>query len=200
MPLPKIHRLAILNPMKKISSENFAFVALLIISVGSRLVSHSWNFTAIMASSYVFAILFRGSKTKALMLPFLAMLISDFFIGLNSPKFFHSTMTFVYLGMGLALVPFFLNRKALDKTSVKVVAVLSGSFVFFLVSNFGVWLMDGMYPMNQAGLVECYKMAIPFFQNQLVADVILTPVLFFSMKRALAFLEEKNYVFTFFKS
>jgi hypothetical protein len=172
--------------MKKITAENFTFIILLVVAAGSRLVQHSWNFTAIMASAYVFAILFRDSKTKAILLPVLAMLISDFFIGMNSPKFFHSTMAFVYLGMGLALVPFFLNRKSLDKTLVKESAVLAGSALFFLVSNFGVWIMDGMYPMTTSGLVQCYTMAIPFFQNQLAADILLTPVLYFTVKRVLA--------------
>ena len=172
--------------MKKITAENFTFIILLVVAAGSRLVQHSWNFTAIMASAYVFAILFRDSKTKAILLPVLAMLVSDFFIGMNSSNFFHSTMAFVYLGMGLALVPFFLNRKSLDKTLVKASAVLAGSALFFLVSNFGVWIMDGMYPMATSGLVQCYTMAIPFFQNQLAADILLTPVLYFAVKRVLA--------------
>lgn len=172
--------------MKKITAENFVFIVLLVIAAGSRLIQHSWNFTAVMASAYVFAILFRDSKTKAIMLPVLAMLLSDFFIGLNSPKFFHSTMAFVYLGLGLALVPFFLSKNALDKTFPRIAAILTGSSIFFLVSNFGVWIMDGMYPMTASGLVQCYTAAIPFFQNQLAADIILTPVLLFVMMRVLA--------------
>lgn len=165
--------------MKK---ENFAFIVLLVIAAGSRLVQHSWNFTAVMASAFVFAMLFRNSKTKALMLPVLAMLVSDFFIGLNSTSFFHSTMAFVYLAVGLSLVPFFLN----PKTLVRVSAVIGGSAIFFVVSNLGVWLMDGMYPMTTAGLVQCFTAAIPFFQNQFAADIILTPLLLFAMKRVLA--------------
>ena len=169
--------------MKK---ENFAFIVLLVIAAGSRLVQHSWNFTAVMASAFVFAILFRNSKTKALMLPVLAMLVSDFFIGLNSTSFFHSTMAFVYLAVGLSLVPFFLSPKALDKTLVRVAAVIGGSTIFFIVSNLGVWLMDGMYPMTTAGLIQCFTAAIPFFQNQFAADIILSPLLLFAMKRVLA--------------
>lgn len=172
--------------MKKITAENFAFVVLLIIAASSRLVQHSWNFTAVMAASYVFAILFRDSKTKALMLPVLAMLASDFIIGLNSTSFFHSTMAFVYLAMGLALVPFFLFRNPQNNKLVCVSSVLAGSSVFFIVSNFGVWLMDGMYPMTGAGLVQCFTAAIPFFQNQIAADVVLTPLILFVMKRVLA--------------
>lgn len=187
--------------MKKITQENFAFIVLLVIGAASRLVVHDWNFTAIMASAYVFAILFKNSKTKAILLPVLAMLLSDFFIGLNGPNFFHSTMAFVYLGMGLALVPFFMNRKGLDKSLIRIAAILAGSSIFFIVSNFGVWLMDGMYPMTGTGLTQCYTMAIPFFQNQIAADIVLTPLLLFVMKRVLAhFFLEKNYVFTFFKS
>lgn len=172
--------------MKKITAENFAFIVLLVIAAGSRLIEHSWNFTAVLAATYVFAILFKDAKTKAIMLPVLAMLMSDFFIGLNSPSFFHSTMAFVYLALGLALLPFFLNKQALDKMFPRMAAVLTGSSIFFLVSNFGVWVMDGMYPMTGAGLVQCYTAAIPFFQNQLTADVILTPLLLFVMKRVLA--------------
>lgn len=172
--------------MKKITAENFTFIVLLVIAAGSRLIQHSWNFTAVMACAYVFVILFKESKTKAILLPVLAMLISDFFIGLNSPNFFHSTMAFVYVGIGLALVPFFLGRESLDKPLVRIAAILAGSSVFFLVSNFGVWVMDGMYPMTTAGLINCYTMAIPFFQNQLAADIIMTPLLLFAAKRVLA--------------
>lgn len=172
--------------MKKISAENFAFIVLLVIAMASRFIQHSWNFTAVMAASYVFTILFRESKTKALLLPVTAMLVSDFFIGLNSTNFFHSTMAFVYLGLGLALVPFFLNRNTLDRTLTRTAAVLGGSSIFFIVSNFGVWLIDGMYPMTGTGLIQCFTAAIPFFQNQIAADIILTPLLLFAMKRVLA--------------
>lgn len=172
--------------MKKITAENFAFMILLTIAVSSRLVQHHWNFTAVMATSFVFAILFKGSKTKALMLPVLAMLVSDFVIGLNSTSFFHSTMAFVYLGMGLALVPFFVANKSSDKTLVRVVSVMTGSIIFFIVSNLGVWFMGGMYPMTGAGLAQCFTAAIPFFQNQFAADIILSPLLLFAMKRVLA--------------
>lgn len=172
--------------MKKMTQENIIFVVLLAIAAGSRLVQHSWNFTALMAASFVFAILFRDSKTKALMLPVLAMLVSDFFISLNTSNFFHSTMAFVYLATGLSLVPFFLTRNSLNKTLVRVSAILAGSSIFFIVTNFGVWLMDAMYPMTTSGLAQCFTMAIPFFQNQLAADIILTPLLLFAMKRVLA--------------
>lgn len=170
----------------RLNAENIIFTLLVVVGAFSRLITHSWNFTAIMAAGFVFAILFRESKTKAILLPVVAMLLSDFLLSLNLPSMWHSTMNFVYLGIGLSLVPFFLMRKSLDKSLVRIAAILAGSSTFFLVSNFGVWLIDGMYPMNGAGLITCYTMGIPFFQNQLAADILLTPLLLFAAKRVLA--------------
>lgn len=156
------------------------FLLLVIIAASSRMVMHSWNFTAITAASFTFAFLFKDSKTKAILLPITAMLISDVVLG------FHSTMNFVYVGLALALVPIFIFREKTNSVLMKISTILAGSFTFFIVSNFGVWLVDGMYPMTQAGLIQCFEMGVPFYKNQLMADVLLTPVLMFAVKKLLA--------------
>lgn len=178
---------------KKITPENIIFTVLLIIAASSRLIAHHWNFTAVMAATLTFAFLFKDSKTKAVMLPVLAMLISDVIIGLNSTSIFHSTMTFVYVGFGLALVPAFLTQKQHSSAQTwlkRMSAIVAGSMIFYVISNFGVWLMDGMYPMTGEGFVQCYTMAIPFFKNQLVADLILTPVFVLVAQKIYALLPE----------
>jgi hypothetical protein len=50
-------------------------------------------------------------------------------------------------------------------------AALGGGLVFFLASNFVVWLGGTMYPYSLAGLVDCYAAAIPFYRNTLVGDL-----------------------------
>ena len=40
-----------------------------------------------------------------------------------------------------------------------------GAVLFFLVSNFGVWLTQELYPHSAAGLAACYVAALPFFTN-----------------------------------
>ena len=50
--------------------------------------------------------------------------------------------------------------------------------MFYVVSNFGVWLFDAMYAKSLAGLVECYVAAIPFFGNALAGDAFYTGLLF----------------------
>ena len=52
------------------------------------------------------------------------------------------------------------------------------SLQFFLVTNFGVWLMWSMYPHTPTGLLGCYEAGLPFFRNQLVGDLGFAAVLF----------------------
>ena len=50
--------------------------------------------------------------------------------------------------------------------------------MFFIVTNFGVWLVGNLYPKTLAGLAGCYVAAIPFFRNTLAGNVVYTLVLF----------------------
>ncbi|MEZ5024435.1 MAG: DUF6580 family putative transport protein [Chitinophagales bacterium] len=55
---------------------------------------------------------------------------------------------------------------------------VGGSMLFYLVSNFGVWLMGTMYTKTFAGLMECYAAGIPFYRGTLFGDVIYSAILF----------------------
>jgi hypothetical protein len=57
-------------------------------------------------------------------------------------------------------------------------ASIGGSVVFFIVSNFGVWLTGTMYPMTFEGLLACFSAAVPFFRNMLFGDLFFAGVLF----------------------
>ena len=57
-------------------------------------------------------------------------------------------------------------------------ASLAGSVLFFVVTNFGVWMLGSLYPKTLEGLVACYVAAIPFFHNTLLGDAFFTAVLF----------------------
>ena len=54
----------------------------------------------------------------------------------------------------------------------------SGSVIFFVISNFGVWALQSPgvsnipYEMSLSGLVECYILAIPFFPNTFLSTLI----------------------------
>ncbi|MDQ3192421.1 MAG: hypothetical protein M3Q58_12580 [Bacteroidota bacterium] len=156
--------------IKTITSPRFIFISILILVAAlSRLLPHPPNFTPIAGIA-----LFAGaylSKKFAFIIPIAAMLIADFFIG------FHGTMWAVYLciiliaiiGMGLA-------------SRVKLINVigsaLASSVLFFIVTNFAVWLGSTYYTQDFSGLIFCYTSAIPFFNYTLAGDLFYSGVLF----------------------
>jgi hypothetical protein len=55
---------------------------------------------------------------------------------------------------------------------------LTGSIVFFVITNFAVWLGSGYYPQTLSGLLTSYTLAIPFFHYTLLGDLFFNAVLF----------------------
>ncbi len=58
---------------------------------------------------------------------------------------------------------------------------LGSSFLFFIITNFAVWLTSGMYSLNAEGFLLCFTLAIPFFQNSLLGDLAYSGILFGAM-------------------
>jgi hypothetical protein len=52
-----------------------------------------------------------------------------------------------------------------------LLAAGGASLAFFVISNLGVFLVGGLYPMSWSGLVECFVMALPFWRSSLMADL-----------------------------
>ena len=52
------------------------------------------------------------------------------------------------------------------------------SLLFFIVTNFGVWLTG--YPKTIEGFVLCYTLAIPFFINAIAGDLFFSYILKYS--------------------
>ena len=52
---------------------------------------------------------------------------------------------------------------------MNVTSILLSSMIFFIVSNFGVWVLG--YPHTFDGLMLCYTMAIPFFGYSIIGDL-----------------------------
>lgn len=57
----------------------------------------------------------------------------------------------------------------------KLSSVAATPFLFYLISNFGVWLFgmnlaNQFYPKTLAGLVECYAAGLPFLRGTVIGD------------------------------
>jgi hypothetical protein len=59
-----------------------------------------------------------------------------------------------------------------------VLASVTATVLFFIITNFAFWLSGIMYPMTGAGLAECYAAAIPFFGYNLAGNLFYAGVMF----------------------
>ncbi len=157
-------------------SKYEVIISIILAGAFTRLLPHPPNFTPIGAIA-----LFGGAnlypKLLAFLIPLLALFVSDLALQLLFGYGFHSQMMVVYGSFVLVTCLGFWLRKN-KKPHRIVLAVLSSSILFFLTTNFGVWLLDSLYPTSFEGFVACYVAAIPFFRNMLLGDMIYSLSMF----------------------
>jgi hypothetical protein len=170
------------------SFRTLALVGLVVLAALTRLLPHPPNFAPITAIA-VFGALRFGQLRAAVGVPLLALLVSD----LAHEFLYRNGLDRdwgLYKGMGVnyattALIALMAGFAHGTRSPVKIAATtLAGSCVFFLVTNFGFWVMQPLeppqfyYPMTAAGLAECYVAALPFFRNALLGDMTYAVILF----------------------
>ncbi|MEK7080530.1 MAG: DUF6580 family putative transport protein [Patescibacteria group bacterium] len=143
----------------------------ILIGVSLRLIPHAPNFAPIAAIALFGGVYF--SKKIALVLPVLAMLISDIFIGFYDFKM----MVAVYGSFILCAAMGFWLKNHKKWHTVAGAAILS-SVLFFIITNFAVWAFSPWYAKTFFGLIQSYIMALPFFRNSLLGDIFYTGVFF----------------------
>lgn len=148
-------------------------IAACLVSVGvlGRLLPHVWNFAPIVAIG-----LFSGSylgRNFAFIVPVLAMFLGDIFLGFYS---WQINIT-VYLAMALSGAIGLVIRSRKNPVSISV-ASISGSTLFFLMTNAAVWYFGTMYDPSIDGLIASYNAGLPFFRNALAGDLFYTGVFF----------------------
>ena len=157
-----------LNIEKK--KEIFPIILILILAL-SRLIPHPPNFTPIIAVAIMSSYLFRNIYFSLTVL-LISMLLSDFIIG------FYKNMFFVYVPLFLITYLFYKITKKINIKNLFLFSFL-GAFIFYLVSNFGVWFTGSLYEKNLNGLIECYLLAIPYFKNTVFSTIFFSYLAFF---------------------
>lgn len=145
-------------------------------AVVARFAPHPPNFSPVFG-----ALLFGGAclkKRDSIWFPVAMLAASDLVLTTQVYRMrfgWHDALGWVGFA-AVALIGWWLR----DHVTVR--RVLAASFacpaVFFLISNFVVWLGWGMYPPTWEGLAACYLAALPFFGNSLVAGALFSGVLF----------------------
>lgn len=144
-------------------------LALIVLGALSRLLPLPHNVTAVTGVT-IFAAYAIRSPWLAALVPLGAMALGDAVLG------WHHSMLYTYGGM---LAACFLARYLLTELAVLRLAATTflASFLFFAISNFGVFL-EGWYGYSLSGLLACYAAALPFWQSSLIGDFASTTVIF----------------------
>ena len=145
-----------------------AFIAA---GVALRIFPHAPNFTPVAAIALFGAVYF--TKKMALIVPMVAMAISDAFIGYYDLKL----MAIVYGSFLLCVIVGFWLKKNKKWYTILGSAFLS-AFIFFFFTNFAVFAFSDWYPKTVSGLISCFVMALPFFKNTLLGTLFYSAVLF----------------------
>jgi hypothetical protein len=160
-------------------------VILILLAAFSRLIPHPHNFTPVGGIA-IFGSYFIGRKIWAFAIPIIAMWLSDLFINnviypIQYTEYYYGFNLFgsiwVY-GSFLLMVP--IGWLILNKVSIPKLA-LTGfltATLFFLITNFGSWINNPIYPQNYMGLMASYAAGLPFFQNTLLGDLSYLAILF----------------------
>ena len=149
-----------MNNRKEILTLMFVLLAVFV-----RLAPHPPNFTPITALALFGATTF-SNRVLGTLLPLIALAISDLYLG------FYSISIWVYSSfLAISLLGHYWK-------TIKTKNILMSSLLFFIVTNFGVWLTG--YPKTIEGFVLCYTLAIPFFINAIAGDLFFSYILKYS--------------------
>lgn len=170
--------------MKLDKNTLLSFVLLIVIaSLYRAMPGRPWGFAPQIAMA-IFGGAVLKNRVFAFILPVLSMLVSDLLyhvLYLNGigeiPGFYEGQVTVYLLFAMLTIIGFFVKPRNIPSI---VAGSLAGPLVYFLTSNFLVWMGGGGLnrPKTFEGLMMCYADALPFLQNSLYSTLFFSALLF----------------------
>lgn len=170
--------------MKQSKSLLFTFLLLIVIASVYRVwEGRPWGFVPQLAMALFGGAVIRDKKLS-FVLPLLSMLLSDLLYevlhrnGLSDIQGFYSgQFTNYVLFAGITFIGFWLRNRNIGRIAVASVVAPT---VYFLLSNFQVWIGGG--GLNRAktfnGLLQCYADGLPFYRGYLLGTIFFSLVLF----------------------
>lgn len=171
------------NKRISISMKYRLAFALIALAALTRLLPHPSNFTPLGAIA-LFGAAYFSRQWLMLAVPFAALFLTDLFLNnvvyreLYGNQFTLITSWWIYAAFAVVMLlgmTWFRQKVSAPRV---IGASLSASAVFFLVTNFSVWLESGMYPPSMAGLGACYMAGIPFLGNTVMGDLFFSVAMF----------------------
>ncbi len=165
-------------------------VVVSLITVATRMIdSPMMNLSTVAALA-----LFSGTVVRhplGFLLPLLIRGLTDVFVHLQTGYGFFPSWPFDYsayvliyfLGILIPRTPIRAGVGMGWRIAGRTAAVLGGSgaavLVYFLLSNFGVWLIwPDTYAHTTAGLIDCFTKAIPFVRGTILGNLVAAPLFY----------------------
>ncbi len=165
------------HPAQRFSPRTLTVTALIALAIGVRLFIYyvpwviPYNFTPILALG-----LFGGAwftdRRSAFIVPLVAMALSDLLIGL------YPMLPVIYACVAASVLLGFALRRARITPIRVILAAVGSASGFYLVTNFAVWLVSGMYPLTGTGLLASYVAGLPFYPATLAGTLFWSTALF----------------------
>lgn len=173
--------------MKNYKTNFLLAIALIVFAIVTRIicVEMQWFNLAPVTAVGLFAGSVIKDKKYAFLFAILGQLGGDLYMQFftNVPGFYGIDQAFVYLSLlAVTAIGFWMHQ---PKTWKVIGFSFIAAVVFFVLSNFGVWVAIETgkadlfgYGTGLSGLVNTYIAAIPFFKNTLISTVAGSVVLF----------------------
>ncbi|MFT4179502.1 MAG: hypothetical protein QM612_08580 [Thermomonas sp.] len=177
-----------MNRPASLAAGPLTLAALIFVAALTRIIPHPPNFSPIEAIA-LFGGAYFANRRMAIAVPLLAMLVSDIALAATKGSTYLEYVTsLAYLPSLVAIYACVLLSTLLGfglrgmVTGGRVLGYsLAGSLLFFVVTNFMVWvsaLVIPGYPACNAGLLACYVAGIPFFQWTVLGTLFYAALLF----------------------
>jgi hypothetical protein len=160
-------------------ARRLLFLLVAAVVLAGQLLPHAHNVAPVRAAA-LFAGATFGSPIAALLAPLGAHLLGAAAVGALGGDWsygFHALAPAVYTSLALQVLLGFALRGRRRLRPIAV-ATTAGSLLFFVITNFAVWLQLGTYPPTAAGLLACYAAGLPLLANGLLGDAAWATLLF----------------------
>lgn len=170
--------------MKNQQKSTLIITVLIVIAALSRLLPHPPNFTPVGATA-LFGTAYFTKKYWAFIIPIITLWLSDLILNNVFYAQYYDGFTWMTTGflwiigafVLIAILGMFTMKNKVSPVNLLGTSI-AASGIFFLITNFSVWLSGLTYPKTIEGLIACYTAAVPFFWNTLAGDLFYVAVLF----------------------
>jgi len=149
----------------------FVFLAIVV-----RFLPHPWMFTPVVGSLLFFGA--RGSR-RQLWIPLALLVASD--VALTKLVYHYAFLwdQLVVFAWYAAILWLGTTLGSRPKVLRLIGASLASSVSFFLITNFTSWAVGTLpYPRDLSGILDSYKLGLPFFRHALEGDLLFTMAMF----------------------